>query len=100
MSVQIEESWKLLLGEEFEKPYFKNIKSAILASKAKGCKVFPPGKLIFNAFNSTPVKKVKVVIIGQDPYHKENQAMGLSFSSGCLFTQCNAYSRRGECWIT
>jgi len=79
-AVNIESSWKTLLDEEFEKPYFNEIKAAILKSKSDGKKVFPPSDLIFNAFNTTPVPKVKVVILGQDPYHRPGQAMGLSFS--------------------
>ena len=79
-AINIEESWKSLLKEEFEKSYFDEIRSAILKSKAAGKNVFPSGNLIFNAFNSTPVQNVKVVILGQDPYHRPDQAMGLSFS--------------------
>jgi uracil-DNA glycosylase len=79
-SVQIEESWKQALADEFSKPYFADIKQFITAEKAKGKKVYPPGPLIFNAFNLTPFDKVKVVIIGQDPYHGFGQAHGLCFS--------------------
>jgi len=78
--VQIEESWKQALGEEFQKPYFPLIRQFIMNEKAKDKKVFPPGPLIFNAFNLTPLDKVKVVILGQDPYHGEGQAHGLCFS--------------------
>ena len=78
--VQIEESWKKALTEEFNKPYFTGIKQFIQAEKAKGKNVYPPGPLIFNAFNLTPFAQVKVVIIGQDPYHGAGQAHGLSFS--------------------
>ncbi len=78
--VKIESSWKKLLWLEFESPYFDEIKSAILKDKSDGKTIYPPSALIFNAFNLTPVSKVKVVIIGQDPYHRPNQAMGLSFS--------------------
>lgn len=80
MDVQIEESWKAALSSEFSKPYFPAIKQKIMAEKAKGKRVFPPGNLIFNAFNLTPLHKVKVVIIGQDPYHGYGQAHGLCFS--------------------
>jgi uracil-DNA glycosylase len=80
MSVAIEESWKKELHSEFEKPYFGKIKEFIVAEKAKGKTVFPPGPLIFNAFNLTPFQDVKVVILGQDPYHGKGQAHGLSFS--------------------
>lgn len=78
--VQIEESWKKVLNEEFQKPYFPLIKQFIKQQKEKGKKVYPPGPLIFNAFNLTPLDKLKVVIIGQDPYHGAGQAHGLCFS--------------------
>lgn len=80
MSVKIETSWKEILEEEFEKPYFKQIIHHIKTEKAQGKIIYPPGSLIFNAFEHTPVGNVKVVIIGQDPYHGPKQAMGLSFS--------------------
>lgn len=80
MSIKIEDSWYNLLQEEFEKPYFNNIKSHLLNQKAAGKKIYPKGSLIFNAFDTTPVSNVKVVILGQDPYHNPGQAMGLSFS--------------------
>ncbi len=79
-SVQIEKSWKMALADEFSKPYFASIKQFIIDEKAKGKKVYPPGPLVFNAFNLTPFNEVKVVIIGQDPYHGEGQAHGLCFS--------------------
>ncbi len=79
-AVQIEASWKSLLKDEFEKPYFADIKTHLQAFKRQGKVIYPPGKLIFNAFNSTPVDQVKVVILGQDPYHNPGEAMGLSFS--------------------
>ena len=75
----IEESWKRELAEQFASPYFEQLKSFLLEEK-KHFVVFPPGRLIFNAFNLTPFDKVKVVIIGQDPYHGEGQAHGLCFS--------------------
>lgn len=78
--VQIEDSWKNVLASEFEKEYFAKIKEFILVEKAKGKTVYPPGSLIFNAFNRTPFENVKVVILGQDPYHGAGQAHGLSFS--------------------
>jgi uracil-DNA glycosylase len=78
-NVQIEESWKQLLYDQFEAPYFNELKKFLVEEKQKFI-VYPPGKLIFNAFNSTPVDKVKVVIIGQDPYHGAGQAHGLCFS--------------------
>ena len=79
-TVKIEESWKKVLGEEFDKPYFKEIKTGILKSRANNKIVYPPGPEIFNAFNFTPFDKVRVVILGQDPYHGKGQAMGLCFS--------------------
>src|SRR5271156_1773130 len=79
-AVQIEGSWKAALADEFNKPYFAAIKQFIVDEKAKGKKVYPPGPLIFNAFNLTPFNQVKVVIIGQDPYHGFGQAHGLCFS--------------------
>lgn len=78
--IQINESWKSVLAEEFSKPYFPRIKQFIVEQKAKGKKVYPPGSLIFNAFNLTPFNEVKVVILGQDPYHGTGQAHGLCFS--------------------
>ena len=78
--VQIERSWKTALQDEFQKPYFAAIKQFLVQEKQAGKTIFPPGPLIFNAFNTTPFDKVKVVIIGQDPYHQPGQAMGLSFS--------------------
>ena len=75
----IEESWKSVLKDEFDKPYFYELKSFLLEEKSK-YRVFPPGSLMFNAFNKTPFDKVKVVFIGQDPYHGFGQAHGLCFS--------------------
>lgn len=80
MAVKIEESWKAALASEFVKPYFTTLVDFLKAEKASGKVIFPPGSLIFNAFNSTPFQAVKVVILGQDPYHNPGQAMGLSFS--------------------
>ena len=79
MSVQIEESWKQHLEGEFEKPYFTQLTTAVRQEYMQTT-CYPPGKLIFNAFNLCPFDKVKVVIIGQDPYHEPGQAHGLSFS--------------------
>ena len=78
--VQIEEGWKLALNDEFNKPYFPLIKQFIVEQKAKGKTVYPPGALVFNAFNLTPYHQLKVVILGQDPYHGPGQAEGLCFS--------------------
>ena len=80
MDVQIEESWKKVLKEEFEKPYFQHIITFLKAEKATGKIIYPPGPLIFNAFKQTPFDKLKVVLLGQDPYHNKGQAHGLSFS--------------------
>ena len=80
MDVQIENSWKEVLKEEFSKTYFQQIATFIKAEKATGKIIYPPGTLIFNAFYKTPFDKVKVVILGQDPYHNKGQAHGLSFS--------------------
>lgn len=79
-TVQMEESWRKVLEEEFRKPYFAAIKQFIVEQKSKGKKVYPPGSLIFNAFNLTPFDQLKVVILGQDPYHGAGQAHGLCFS--------------------
>ncbi len=75
----IEESWKRELADQFAAPYFAELKSFLVAEKQQYA-VYPPGPLIFNAFNLTPFDKVKVVIIGQDPYHEPGQAHGLCFS--------------------
>lgn len=77
---QIEESWKVALAEEWVDPYFKEIKKKILVDKGAGIVLYPPGDDIFKAFNLTPFNKVKVVILGQDPYHGTGQAHGLCFS--------------------
>lgn len=79
-SVRIHPSWSTVLHDEFEKPYFKQIKKHLVTQKEQGIKIYPPGNLIFNAFNSTPFEEVRVVILGQDPYHNPGEAMGLSFS--------------------
>ena len=79
MEVKIEESWKKVLQNEFEEKYFENL-IAFVKSEYQKTTVYPPAKFIFNAFNLTPFDKVKVVILGQDPYHGPNQANGLAFS--------------------
>ena len=79
--VKIEESWKELLKDEFDKPYFEQL-IAFVKDEYKHFRIYPPGNLIFNAFNHCPVDKTKVVILGQDPYHGPGQAHGLCFS--CL----------------
>ena len=80
MDIQIEESWKEVLKDEFEKSYFQHIITFLKAEKASGKIIYPPGPLIFNAFKQTPFSKVEVVLLGQDPYHNKGQAHGLSFS--------------------
>ena len=80
MNVQIEESWKQNLKDEFDKIYFQQIVTFLKAEKSAGKVIYPPGPLIFNAFNKTPFSKVEVVLLGQDPYHNKGQAHGLSFS--------------------
>ena len=79
MNVQIEASWKQQLQGEFEKPYFAQLTERVRQEYTAGA-CYPPGRFIFNAFNLTPFNQVKVVIIGQDPYHEPGQAHGLSFS--------------------
>lgn len=79
MDVKIEESWRRQIGEEFDKQYFIDLASFVREEYLR-YPCFPPGKLVFNAFNLCPFGQVKVVIIGQDPYHEMGQAMGLSFS--------------------
>lgn len=79
MDVKIEESWKTQLSSQFEQPYFQQLVQFVRAEYAAGT-CYPPGSLIFNAFHATPFDNVKVVILGQDPYHDEGQAHGLCFS--------------------
>ena len=78
--VKIHQSWFEQLEKEFEQPYFQAIRTFLVNEKTAGKTIYPPGGQIFNAFDSTPFEDVKVVIIGQDPYHGAGQAMGLSFS--------------------
>jgi uracil-DNA glycosylase len=80
MDVKIEASWKEAMKDEFSKPYFAGITLFLKKEKADGQVVYPPGSQIFNAFNTTPLPDVKVVILGQDPYHGPGQANGLCFS--------------------
>lgn len=80
MDVKIEASWKEVLKAEFSKPYFEQAVLHIKTEKLQGKTIYPPGSLLFNAFNTTPFDKVKVVILGQDPYHGPGQAHGLCFS--------------------
>lgn len=79
MNVQIDESWRSHIGDEFDKPYFANL-AQFVRTEYQQHTCYPPGRLIFNAFNLCPFDRVRVVIIGQDPYHEQGQAMGLSFS--------------------
>lgn len=78
--IQLEPSWKEVLAEEFEQPYMQALPEFLRQQKAQGRQIFPPGKQIFNALNSTPFSDVRLVIIGQDPYHGPGQAHGLCFS--------------------
>ena len=80
MEVKIEQSWKNALADEFGKPYFESLVRFLHKEKADGQVIYPPGSQIFRAFDLTPVEQVKVVILGQDPYHGPGQAHGLSFS--------------------
>ena len=80
MNVKIEKTWADALETEFDKPYFADLARYLHEHKAAGKTIYPPGRLIFRAFELTPLPSVKVVILGQDPYHGPGQAMGLSFS--------------------
>ena len=80
MDVKIEQSWKVALAPEFGKPYFEQLVRFLHQEKADGKVIYPPGSQIFRAFELTPLDQVKVVILGQDPYHNPGEAMGLSFS--------------------
>ena len=77
---RLDASWQAVIGEELQKPYMQSLREFLKHEKASGKTIFPPSQLIFNAFNHTPFDKVRVVIIGQDPYHGIGQAHGLSFS--------------------
>jgi uracil-DNA glycosylase len=84
-SGQLHASWQAVIGDEFNKPYMQALRGFLAQEKAAGIIIYPPSPLIFNAFNHTPFEQVRVVIIGQDPYHGQNnqgqpQAHGLSFS--------------------
>lgn len=78
--VKIENSWKQLLEDEFQATYFGNIKKELIKLKEQGETIYPPGPQIFKTFDLTPVSNLKVVILGQDPYHNPGEAMGMSFS--------------------
>jgi uracil-DNA glycosylase len=77
---QLHPSWQAVIGDELEKPYMQALREFLRQEKAAGKIIYPPSALIFNAFNHTPFEQVRVVIIGQDPYHGYHQAHGLSFS--------------------
>jgi uracil-DNA glycosylase len=78
--IHLHESWKTRLKDEFELDYMQQLRSFLKARKAAGAIIYPPGSLIFNALDSTPFEQVRVVILGQDPYHGPDQAHGLCFS--------------------
>ena len=80
MAIELEPSWLEVLGDEFDKDYMLKLKQFLKEEKEAGYKIYPKGSDIFNAFNKTPFTNLKVVILGQDPYHGDNQAHGLSFS--------------------
>jgi uracil-DNA glycosylase len=80
MAVELEPSWLKVLGNEFDKPYMADLNKFLKDEKNSGHKIFPENADIFNEFNKTPLDKLEVVILGQDPYHGESQAHGLSFS--------------------
>ncbi|MCB1614750.1 MAG: uracil-DNA glycosylase [Pseudomonadales bacterium] len=79
-ALKLHPSWQQVIGSEFEQPYMQQLRAFLATEKAAGKVIYPPGSLWFNALNSTPFDKVKVVLIGQDPYHGPNQAHGLCFS--------------------
>jgi len=78
--IRLDPSWKVLLEQEFDKDYMRALRAFLIAEKQQGKLIYPPGPDIFNALNTTPFDKVKVVILGQDPYHGPGQAHGLCFS--------------------
>ncbi|HIC3981674.1 TPA: uracil-DNA glycosylase, partial [Campylobacter jejuni] len=78
--IKINDDWKEFLRDEFQKKYFLEIKKQYLNAINQNIIIYPPANLIFNAFNLCPLKEIKIIILGQDPYHQPNQAMGLSFS--------------------
>lgn len=78
--IRLEDSWKALLADEFRQDYMQDLRRFLLREKQSGKVIYPPGEQIFNALNTTPFDKVKVVILGQDPYHGPGQAHGLCFS--------------------
>ena len=87
MSMKLAASWHEVLKEELAKPYITDLKKFLAQEKAENKTIYPPEELIFNAFLHTPFERVKVVIMGQDPYHGSGQAHGLSFSVPCGIPQ-------------
>lgn len=81
--IKINNDWKEFLKEEFSKSYFLEIKKRYIQALNNKAIIYPPSNLTFNAFNLTPLSELKIVLLGQDPYHQPNQAMGLSFSVPC-----------------
>lgn len=79
-SATLHPSWQAVIGDEFNKPYMQSLRGFLAEQKSAGKVIYPPMPAVFNAFNNTPFEKVRVVIIGQDPYHGDGQAHGLSFS--------------------
>ncbi len=79
-TIALEHSWQSLIGDQFDRPYMRALREFLLSEKRAGKRVYPPGPQMFAAMDLVPVEQVKIVIIGQDPYHGPNQAMGLSFS--------------------
>lgn len=79
-SIQLDESWKAVLADEFEQPYMRQLRAFLMSEKQAGQTIYPPGPEIFAALDATPFEQTRVVIIGQDPYHGPNQAQGLCFS--------------------
>lgn len=79
-AIKLDPSWLAVIGDEFNKPYMQKLRDFLRREKEQGKIIYPPGSLWFNALNSTPFNKVKVVILGQDPYHGPHQAHGLCFS--------------------
>lgn len=78
--IQLDDEWLQVLGHEFDKPYMAQLRSFLVDRKRAGAEIYPPGQEMFSAFNSTPLSRVKIVILGQDPYHGPGQAHGLCFS--------------------
>ena len=89
--IKLEPSWKHALRDQFEQPYMAQLREFLRQEHAAGKEIYPPGPLIFNALNSTPLDKVKVVILGQDPYHGPGQAHGRA-------SRCNRVCRRRRHW--